>query len=299
MKKALSLITILITSITTLAQEKKPDVVDLNLKGNVKAITEVTYDAKEKFGDPVKEKKTEKIYYEFNKAGYRVEFSSTNYKYNWKLASITKYDNNNNIIEERSEDDGEVLVSKIKYDANGEPQETNVYDKKGKLLAKEKITPAPPADTSLVLDFNSIFSTKNIYNGEGELERKILFNEFMSMEENKKTGKSKTEYLEFDDRSNLTKKKIYDNDSAITTYKYNARNQKIQMSYKLNKLKPTITNYEYDTYGNVIKETDSYGREKIFTYTYDKQNNWTNRLLRETSYGDVTYEITEREIKYY
>jgi hypothetical protein len=67
----------------------------------------------------------------------------------------------------------------------------------------------------------------------------------------------------------------------------------------MGKSKPTVTTLQYNQQGDVIKESNSYGNVKVFTYTYDAQNNWITRIEKETSYDKTTFEITEREIKYY
>ncbi len=299
--KLLGLFAAVLISASAIAQDNKPvDRGTYNLKGNVKTVTEIVYNAKEKFGDPVKEKKDSKTAYTFNKAGLRSETHMESYTGKWEFTITNKYDNNNRIIEEKEVNEGEVQQAKIKYDAEGRMQEIDVLDKKGRLTAKHKFEYLKEINFS---SYDGMFDKRYVYNGEGELTERRLFSKGVEIIENSKGERKSTEIYDFDNKDNVVKIKRYrgknEKDSTVITYSYNSAKQKTGYSYKEGKSKPTYTDYEYDKYGNVSKEKDSYGTVELYTYTYDAQNNWITRLKKKTSYGETTFEITEREIKYY
>ena len=88
---------------------------------------------------------------------------------------------------------------------------------------------------------------------------------------------SKTTY-KYDEKGNMIEDNFYDSDDGSLIYK---------------------NTYKYDEKGNIIEENhyDSNGRlDSKYTYEYDKNNNWTQRIEYKNT---IPHRITERIIEYY
>src|SRR6188508_440371 len=82
--------------------QDKVDLASLNLKGSVKSVNEITYEAVEKFGDLEKGKKTDRDYREFNTAGLETQMVLEDFEdEDEKYTRATKYGSNNLPVEIR------------------------------------------------------------------------------------------------------------------------------------------------------------------------------------------------------
>ena len=125
---------------------------------------------------------------------------------------------------------------------------------------------------------------ENYYNSNGSLIYKNTYKydeKGNKIEENyyNSNGRlySKTTY-KYDEKGNMIEDNFYDSDDGSLIYK---------------------NTYKYDEKGNIIEENhyDSNGRlDSKYTYEYDKNNNWTQRIEYKNT---IPHRITERIIEYY
>ena len=125
---------------------------------------------------------------------------------------------------------------------------------------------------------------ENYYNSNGSLIYKNTYKydeKGNKIEENyyNSNGRlySKTTY-KYDEKGNMIEDNFYDSDDGSLIYK---------------------NTYKYDEKGNNIEKNnyDSNGRlDSKYTYEYDKNNNWTQRIEYKNT---IPHRITERIIEYY
>lgn len=292
-------------STTTLFAQTEPETRSTyDLRGEVKKLEEVVYDAREKFGEPVKEKKDRKWEYRFNKDGYNTARILQQYEAKSKFAVINRYDNENKVIEFTEEDDDAFVQGKIKYYDNGDMKEIDLLDKKGKLTGRHKFETEHYNDTTGDLQFSNKHVTQTIYDAEGDFAGRIkidyLLNGILTTERHydPKNNEVYTENRSLDKITNY--RRINGRDTSSCSFTYNNKMQLTGKTYTRGRSKPDTYNYEYNSNGDLKKETNSYGTVTEYSYTYDVQKNWITMIKKETSSGgEVKYEITERTITYY
>lgn len=305
MKKIIYLLAIAIFSALVVnAQAKQNALSTLNIRGNVKSTDEVTFNAEKKFGDLVKGKKVSREFKTFNKSGFRTEHLTEDYTKGKKSKRKYNYDRNNNMEEEELNDNGKIEITKKIFNDRGDIIEGNTYDNKGKLTGKTKCK----------YNNDGLNILTDVYDGEGKLnyateskynkERQLVSS--VSRDDAKKIKYTQT--YEYDDAGNLVEDKFgyrTDNGSMVEvtrSYIFNEKNQIEEEIYTSTGYKspPQVTNYEYDTKGNLT----SYEKEGKYTfsyeYTYDSQNNWIKeiRTYKADDSETLSFAITEREIKY-
>ena len=231
MKKLLFVMSISLLTLSAPAQNKKneTDLAAHNLKGNVKSINEITYKAVEKFGDLEKSKKTDRTFWEFNSAGYEVQFVMEDLEEeDDKFARTTKYNDKNFPIELKEEESyGAVNITKVKY--NGEQVESiDVTDKKGSLQSRQKNKygngQLVQADTYSA-DGKLVEKSLNSYNTKNQLTKEETFD-----------ADGKLTYVAtyaYDNKGNVTERSTHDHkrghkNPVVWKYVYNASNQKIE-----------------------------------------------------------------------
>ena len=86
--------------------------------------------------------------------------------------------------------------------------------------------------------------------------------------------------------------------STVKTFKYNTNNKKTE---EIHASGSTISKkiFRYDNQGNLVATIDGHDNTDTWTYTYDNQNNWVKKVKSQNSNGTKSYQIIEREIKYY
>ena len=257
-------------SCTTDKEKKLSDIEKMKLKGNIKSIKSVEYDAKEKFGKIVKEKITYDKYpnYEiaFNKSGNQIEFSS--YPYG-KLKSKRTY----------------------KYDEKGNITELNEYSSNGNLLKKSIYN----------YDNESNLSNCNIYKSDGSLENKIVWSyinnklkEYTKLDSDKKTILKYVYKYENDD---LTEAKQYGLKGNLDNFKYDSnsnliKQEELNSNENLIKLETSV----FDSENNII-EKNIYDSDNVLenkhTYRYNKNNNLIEHTNDDIGWGTFTYRYNE------
>ncbi|WP_310595486.1 hypothetical protein [Flavobacterium sp.] len=232
MKKALTLLTLLMSFVTLSCQQKldKNDLEKENLKGNVLSVRETDYYVTEKFGEPVKGARKCvdldicELYTKYNELGNKTEFSEYN-SYGISFISKIKYNEKNQKIEQNRytpEEGKRVMQFKLKYDSKGNCTEIRsdygyvekkVYDENNNLI-KETIT----HNLSETFQYTYKYNDKN---------QKII--------ELYESGK--TQYTYFED-GNIKDVIVYNNDGSIQrkgnyTYQYDDhQNWIVQIGYE-------------------------------------------------------------------
>jgi YD repeat-containing protein len=282
------------------AQTRTNDLVSENLNGYVKSVNVIKFEAAEKFGDITKGEKTARDYEAYNKSGFRTEFLMKDYKDDSEWTCKFTYDGNNNLIETDVNDEGEIEISKRKFNDRRNVEVEDTYNKKGNLTGRSKF----------IYNNSGLLTKVNQYDANGKLTFTVedKYNEnnqlisSLSYDEPRKLLYSS--YYKYDMRGNViedisgSRNKKGAMDESTKTFRFNGKKQKTEETYSSSGGNPTKTTYEYDTNGNLLVKKDSYNQD-TYTYTYDKQNNWTKRIKSHLSFGTTTFEITEREIKYY
>lgn len=288
--------TILLGCSSTSQSTPKNDLEKSNLQGNVKTISEVTYDLskgdikvlKGQKGQSGIDSKTT-----YNIDGYIIEsmrerdgspYSITRYFYNDQFKIISKEEfyrtgyqsSPNNGKGNEIDMTSPFSVSNFKYDDRGLKIEGKVFsDNELYSVAKYKYdNEGGQIEEAYYKDENLIWKTKhqNEYDSYGNLKENIL--------------------LRSDDKISLMWKYEYDDLGRRVKSQLLNGNSDIRNTY----IK------EYDTQGNVIKEVKSEGSSEniiysyIFNYEYDVNLNWTKKT--RFSNGKAS-KIIERQIVYY
>lgn len=275
-----------------------------DLRGPVKNLEEVVYSAREKFGEPVKEKKDRKWEYRFNKDGYNTARILQQYEAKSKFAVINRYNKENMVVEFSEEDDDAFIQGKIKYHDNGDFKEMDLLDKKGRLSSRHKFKTERSTDSTAGVEMETKDITQTIYDAEGSLAgRKEIFyflGGILSIERHY-DSKNNEVYTENRAQDKITSyQRVNGRDTSKCSFTYNDKMQLTGKTYTRGRGKPDTYNYEYNSNGDLKKEKNSYGTVTEYSYTYDAQKNWITMIKKEiSSGGDVKYEITERTITYY
>lgn len=271
----------------------------INLKGKVKSIHEVTYFAFEKDGQIVKGDTADSpSLTTFDLAGNRISAQLLN-----SDGSIDE------VYEYKFAKPGMLTESKIYYHSNSKLIEKNVYqynqddyrDKWTKYDSLENVSTQSTYKYSFNHMSNEYTATLDSFYYRDSRTKELV-------------GIYSGDYDEFviDDNANILSMKTKVLESfSLSTFKLNADGQVIFETYQDKMLQDgtfedtafTIS-YEYDSNGNAIKEIATGNTlTRYIEYTYDLQGNWTKRILHNIDpdpvYGESTYVIAERKIDYF
>jgi hypothetical protein len=332
MNKLLLSLIILLCCLYSHAQfPKKTDLQNLGYRGDVKSIITHSYKADEKFGEVVITDLTDTKAEYFNKQGYLSEYElkfvddkipvTEKYKYKNGLLVETKYNSSHYYL----------LTEKI-YNKLGQLQEENNYRENGELYTKTKYQWNSIFNMAgySFYDSNGKLKYSISYDYDYNLKEKneYLYNELQSwtglkldtkiIRENKIDPKDNlTEWKYIDSYGNiLVSAVLIPNAEAryLDSYKYSIMqytdNGILNEYYHIEKEKDgerIIVKFipTYDAYANllsvekIINDKKSLKYELEYGYKYDKNNNWIKRIKTDYTYGVTTFEIVEREIKYY
>lgn len=298
MKQILSAILILLFTISS-AQVKKTDLSTNNLYGPVKSTKQYYINAEEKFGELVKGKTVSTITEEYNKEGWLtashlVEGSSV-------TKTTCKYDKNSNLIEKRIDKNGNVSTTRLKYDSDGREIELDTYNDKDKLETKLK--------TKYNSDGNP--ESASLYYGDGSLKEKTFFtyNDKKQLSEKSfydaEEQPTKTVTMAYDDKERLAiDLEITSDEEGLIqmigkTFEYNDKGLVAKKIYMNMDGDQQPTEFEYDSFGNIIKDYSGEQNFQTDVHTYDKRNNWIKIIRLFNLLGNERKFIIEREIKYY
>lgn len=247
-----TIILLLLFSINCKSQSKS-DLNHFKLKGNVKTIKEISYEANEKFGEVVKRKQT----------SYRIEESHFNiygnlikiktYSKEDILINVTNYKNRHTKIGGKSYNEKGVLESRWvrSYRKDGKYISGIGFDSNGNLLGEQI----------------------NKYNDKGNLTEEI----------EKGNNIIKTTY-KYDSNDNLIEEGYYKNNKLLSKQisKYDKNNNELEWAkYNSDGTLNKKIMYKYDILGNKI-ERQEWGELGLFKekniYTYDLRGNKSTEI---------------------
>lgn len=282
---------------------KKTDVARTGMKGNVKSVFQTEWSMVEKFGDPVKNAiKNKKEEYYYKSGNYEKRNTDTSKK------GIYVYIYKNGRLEEVKRVPIEDNVDRtFLYDSNNRLIERNLVYRNNKLFEKDKYK----------YDSNGVLLSIHKYNGDGTLKGKKTFewdeksNIVEEFEYDSKEEPLTMESYEYDSKGNLINYDILTKGSEETpkienyTHKYDSQNLRISSTKEIEDGMHYFL-YENDANGNRINykykspKQNNYKIRNENIYTYDNMGNWTKLLnISYDDKGGKTYELTEREIKYW
>jgi hypothetical protein len=257
------------------------DLRQMKLNGKVKSIKEISYKAKDDFGEIKKGVRARRDFWKedyiivFNNKGNKIEEKKYSTDGGLKEKIIYKYNGNTNKTEERYYKQNGSLDYKLsyKYEENI-LTEINRVDPNDKLVYKIK----------LKYDSNNNLQEKTRVSDKGRPIFKYIYYY------NKKGYKIKAKAYNY-----YNNKKLY----WIRTYDYNERGDLIEKKeYDENKELTSKTIFKYNDKGNIKKEYKPNDNQDhwSYSYKYDKNENW----IRKTIYNnEIPQYIVERTIEYY
>ena len=330
--RKLLLFSTLITFSTTFifAQDTLNDWKKENLIGKVKSLERIRYKGVEKFGEIEKEKKQYSTKSEFNKDGYLKLHEFESARDDVKNSAFYKYDEKNRIVEEKGVEGGETFISKVLFNTDDKIGEINTYDKKGKLLGKEKRKYYSTGTLAEVLSYDADgkLVEKEEYDycmwmGMGFWKRRI--NEQDNEEENwifplGNANEKPAVVKHFEGEATNKSEEVmigsmaiiecliapkYPKSTVMTIkyFKYDDQGRVTEEERFEEKggkqVNVTTKKFTYDKSGNIIREKVTDTNFTTYTYTYDGKGNWIRQV--ETSHigTSVFHYVTERVIKYF
>lgn len=294
----------------------------LDLKGEVKCLTETTYNVVDKIGEIQSQDVQSKITTLFNEKGNKIErkyywaYNNKEYKYTYEYddkgylieeiyyqifksftrfisKSIYKYDKKGNMIEFRKHQSGGWTDKVYTGDLYGE---INIYhyNKKGKIILEESV------DWNIEIGFIGYYTEKRgveRIKNTNEIYKFYLFKKYSYQYDDKG---NKKEVFEYNTGGFLIGKQIF---------KYDDKGNMIEHETYIVKGSPMRLNgksiFKYDEKGNVIEANYYCSDGSLFLKNtfkcdesgndYDEIGNW----IKKTIFNNGTLSIIEREITYY
>jgi hypothetical protein len=230
----------------------KPNLEGFGLKGKVLSFKDTEYKAMDSSGLIKRGVKQYIIVFLFNKMGYMIEMNQ--YFPDGRLNAKNSY----------------------QYDAKGNYEES-LYDEKGKLLSKSKVTYKYDSTGNIIELLYQ--ASDRFYNGKSTYKYDAKGN--------------KIEFNQFNAKDSLESKDNFKYDANGIMIERDFCNPKGSLIYK--------NIYINDTNGNMIewdlyKADGSLKTKRTYKYDYDATGNW---IKKTEIRNDVPQKITERKIKYY
>lgn len=277
MKKTIFCTCIVLIFFSFTTDNKKNDLENENLNGNVKSVKRYYKPAVEKFGEITEKKKRTGI--ESLKIFNDIGNLTVHNMYDWDgnlTKYIFKYDDNGNVIARYDyNSDGSLrFKSTIVYDDNGNGIEDNIYNSDGDLKYKH----------IKKYDNKGNRIEDNVYNSDGSLLKKRT--------------------IKYDDNGNKIEINGYINDplgysKKKSTFIYDDKGNEIEeIRYDFS----TKNTFKYDVNGNVIEslhryiEDGSLDSKTTNKYEFDKKGNWIKKI---EIVNESPESVFEREIEYY
>lgn len=314
-------------AVNVFSQENQTDLQELNLKGKVKSVRSVDYEAVEVSGEVVKGRIVEDNFFAYNEAGSVVE--KTKYYADGTPCEkfIVTYDSEGRVIEGcMYNSEGKIDFKKvITYDNKGNKLTENESNEKGEVRVKESFK---YDDKNNLINKDTQFFDGNLdaktvfeYDKKGNLIKQHLYREGSWLTEiyskriengitikeiQSKSEKQKKEkkILKYNDKGNVIEESEYDAKGNLLeriTYKYDAEGREIEVNWE----NPN----GFLVYSKYIKTYNDRGilsgvkyvypngniEQYVYSYEYDNQGNWIKKIL----YINDRPSITERKIEYY
>ncbi len=280
MYKPIFLIVISFILLSSNYEQTKTKLSDLNLQGNVKSLSQISYLATEQSGEILAAEQAQykgplfqhDFYCEFNDKGSLDKFTKYHSDGSLYKRHTWEYNENDSLIQASTYDSQEQLILQLKYNKDG-------------LLMEEY-----SSDRTENVHFKSIFN----YNATGDLiEETTYSNDVLH---------SKRSFTY--DGTTLVKEGIYSfetnpMDSVLYKYNYDDKGNPSKKKIYASKQNFDIERYlyKYDTKGNILeKKTCMYDSTLInrMSYQYDEQDN----VIEEISYGSDNTLITWYQYQY-
>lgn len=273
-----------------------------NLKGKIKSVKSETYKATEIFGEVVKEELATPFFdlsytlttifspnsiFDFAENGLTTSRTISNYNFTYTLKQ--KYDEKWNILEEQfilendevtgkfNTVDGKI-VNVLSYDKEGEIESSNEFMYENNLIKEIiKSDSEEKLESKIRYKYEDKIQIQSFYDETGKLQQKNKKDIYGRYIEVGIPGDIKT--VHYDGKNTFPSEMLRYEDNQI-----------------VGKLEITL-----DDHKNIseIKDIDIRGKDETlykYTYKYDKQGNWIERVKYEN--GNLKY-ITERTIEYY
>lgn len=316
---------------------EKNDLTKDKLKGKVKSYKEISYEAKDHFGNIEKGKRKRRLDYEddfqkkYDQYGNLIEYNGYNSDGSLKYKSIFKYEENNKRIEDNTYNpDGSLVRRDIyrysktgmrtierstsyakkpynsmisKYEKNGNQIEVKYYNQDG--IERIFITYLYDEYGNMIEEkrfdvFNGVlsFSSHLTYKYDKQ-GNQIEYNTYDS--DNNLASKVKSKY----DKNKIIEEEFSDGEKRI--YIYDDKGNQIEMTQDLNNFGLGFVKfmYTYDIYGNVIREEQSQSNNEDYkvwnfanTYEYVYDDNG-NWIKKIEFIRGKAESIIEREFEYY
>jgi hypothetical protein len=258
--------------------KKKTDIEKDGLNGKVKQVKLDCFDADEKSGNPIQEKRCDDNNYlvVYNDKGNRIELSV--HSSGWRDEKrLFKYDNNEKLIELNVFDANNNLSGKFTYyyDINGNKIVSKFYGTDNILKNRQTYKYDDKGNAIEQNEYNSkdILVLKHVYKYDGE-GNQIESNTYASM------GSLEDRNIDkFDDKGNRIETNSYNANGNLENkgiWTYDEKNNPIQENW-------------YDKNGIL-------NSEHTYNYIYDHQSNWIKKIEFEKT---VPKKIILREITYF
>ncbi len=276
---ALTLI-ILLAACGGIGKVNETDVKILGLKGGVKSVKYTTYDAELKFGEIKKGVRSgssrDNRYYYFNEKEVKTEVGERDSFDQIQRKTLYKYNDKGNLIQTSNFNSKSEFTGKTIYtrDNKGNLIETGDFNSKGDFIGKIIYT----------RDNKGNAIETNNYDFIGSLSSKFKF--------------------EYDKKGRVLESIYYGSDGELrekTYIKYDEKGRSIEVKLVIG----TSVFIESLKYGNKEKDdltlmikSENYSimSKTIYTYVYDENGNWIEKVSMKEKKPRV---IEEREIKYY
>lgn len=315
-----SVITSLFLILVSCTSESKQDkgnnaLSDLGLTGQVKKLTEISFDGLEmKFGEVQKGDLIQSFSYSLDKKGHKIEETMTNPYSTELLITKYKYDNQINLVEKYTIEPGNPVPlnkSVWEYDAKNNLKFLMYYNPGNTLSWKETYT----------YDNKGSLIEISGYEGDGTFSNKRICKydkgkkiENCDYDPNGKI-KGKTTY-KYDEKNRLTEESRFNLNGDLfykftTQYGEYGHISETSLSY-LNMPYEYLNNLtikKFDKQGKITEELkyEQNGQiiyKEIFEYpVYDTKDNWLTKVRIMEIRGErtlgSTYGVTERQIEYY
>lgn len=314
-------------AVNVFSQENQTDLQELNLKGKVKSVRSVDYEAVEVSGEVVKGRIVEDNFFAYNEAGNVVEKTKYYADGTPYEKFIVTYDSEGRVVEgSMYNSEGKIDFKKVvTYDNKGnkltenEIDEMGVrvkgsfeYDDKNNLINKNTHFFDENLDTTTIFEYdkkgNLIKQHFYIVGGgwRTEIYSKRSENGITIKEIQSKSWKEKEEkkILKYDDKGNVIEKSKYDAKGNLLeriTYKYDTEGREIEVNWENPNGFLVYSKYikTYNDRGIIagVKYVYPNGNieQYVYSYEYDNQGNWIKKVL----YINDRPSITERKIEYY
>ena len=257
-----------------------------NLKGKVKTLKSVTYEAKYKFGEVEKGEIVSELW----------EHPLGRYSYGNIGLFIKHYDKKGNLelserfdteleLESKTEyfwEKGWIMGYKTRYEDGAIEEWSCKRNKRYGEIIEETLS-------SEWLDYKTV---RTIREDDAEMTDWVRDNEYHDEFLEGRPQQEKGSYKTIRKKGEVLQRIYYNEageETSTVTYGERERIMTVQ-----NDDGSSVT-FEYNDLGDVVKMVDS-GEEYAFEYEYDKHDNWIKRI---TYKGDTPLYIEEREIEYY